>query len=60
MICFIEDLLFFLGERLREKKAKREALHDLRRNHWRCKEVELVENERNNRSYRRINNGYYR
>ena len=60
MICFIEDLLFFLGERLRERKAKREALRDLRRNHWRCKEVEQVEAVRQNRSYRRINNGYHR
>lgn len=58
MLRFLDAMLFYMARWREEEKAKRESLADIKRNHWRCKEVERVECMRKNRSWRYANGNY--
>lgn len=59
MLRAIGAMLFYLDRWLDEEKAKRDALSYMRKNHWRCVEVERMRQGKEFRSYRRAKNGYY-
>ena len=58
MLRFLDAMLFYMARWLDEERAKRDALAELKKNRWRCIEVERMKKNKNYRSYRRAKNGY--
>ena len=60
MLRALDAALFYLTRWLDEERAKRDALAELKKNHWRCIEVERMKKNKSYRSYRRADYAYHR
>lgn len=56
MLKMLDAMLFYMMRWREEQRAKKEALAELKSNHWRCADVERLRANKYARSYRRAIN----